>query len=106
MNKNLIVRTSIGSAIALSSLLLTACGGDKTAAKPAADANSSAMSMDGKAGLEKCLGVAKAGQNDCGTSQHACASLAKTDGGAEEWVYLPAGTCEKIPGGSVKPNKS
>ena len=26
-----------------------------------------------KAGQEKCDGVAKAGQNDCGTAKHACA---------------------------------
>ena len=26
-----------------------------------------------KAGQEKCYGIAKAGQNDCGTAKHACA---------------------------------
>lgn len=96
MNKKL----TIASAIALSSVLLTACGGDKEAttadAKPA----------DDKAAMEKCMGIAKAGQNDCGTSQHACAAQAKVDGDGEEWVYLPAGTCDKIPGGTVKPKKS
>lgn len=104
MNKKEIVRTSIGSALVLSSLLLTACGGsaDKTATSGTADATA----MAGKASMEKCLGVAKAGQNDCGTSQHACAAQAKTDGDAEEWVYLPKGTCEKIPGAKVKAKKA
>jgi uncharacterized membrane protein len=55
-----------------------------------------------KEGFEKCQGVAKAGMNDCGTSQHACAGQAKADNDAEEWIYVPAGTCEKIAGGTVK----
>ncbi len=55
-----------------------------------------------KEGFEKCQGIAKAGMNDCGTSQHACAGQAKTDADAEEWVYVPEGTCDKIAGGKVK----
>lgn len=55
-----------------------------------------------KEGMEKCQGIAKAGMNDCGTSQHACAGQAKTDNDAEEWIYVPKGTCEKIAGGNVK----
>ena len=47
---------------------------------------------------EKCAGVAKAGMNDCGTSKHACAGMAKTDADPEEWVYVPEGTCAKIAG--------
>ena len=62
--------------------------------------------MGAKAGMEKCTGIVKTGQNDCGTSKHACAGMAKSDGDAEEWVYLPKGTCEKIPSGKVKPSKS
>ncbi|WP_461430259.1 BufA1 family periplasmic bufferin-type metallophore, partial [Ketobacter sp.] len=27
--------------------------------------------MAGKPGFEKCMGIAKAGKNDCGTSKHA-----------------------------------
>jgi uncharacterized membrane protein len=55
-----------------------------------------------KEGFEKCQGVVKAGMNDCGTSNHACAGQASTDGDAEEWVYVPKGTCEKIVGGTAK----
>jgi len=55
-----------------------------------------------KEGAEKCQGVAKAGMNDCGTSQHACAGQAKVDNDAEEWIYVPKGTCAKIAGGKVK----
>lgn len=52
-------------------------------------------------GMEKCMGVAKAGMNDCGTSSHACAGQAKEDGHPEEWVAVPKGSCEKIVGGKV-----
>ncbi|GHA13069.1 hypothetical protein GCM10008090_23470 [Arenicella chitinivorans] len=59
----------------------------------------------GKDGYEKCQGVAKAGMNDCGANGHGCAGMAKTDGDANEWIYLPKGTCEKIVGGVVKAPK-
>lgn len=52
--------------------------------------------------MEKCQGVAKAGKNDCGTAQHACAGQSKTDGSATDWIYLPKGTCEKLVNGTVK----
>ena len=55
-----------------------------------------------KPGFEKCAGVAKTGMNDCGTSVHACAGQAKADNDAEEWIYVPAGTCAKIAGGTLK----
>ena len=51
---------------------------------------------------EKCFGIAKAGQNDCGTATHACAGLAEKDNAPDEWKYVPAGTCTKL-GGKLKP---
>ena len=63
------------------------------------------VAVAGKPGMEKCTGISKAGKNDCGTSQHACAGMAKSDSMAEEWLYVPEGTCEKIPGGKVKAKK-
>jgi len=62
--------------------------------------------MAGKPGMEKCMGVAAAGKNDCGTSQHACAGMSKTAGDAEEWVYVKEGTCEKLAGGKIKAGKA
>ncbi|NML15424.1 BufA1 family periplasmic bufferin-type metallophore [Azohydromonas caseinilytica] len=50
---------------------------------------------------ERCHGVVRAGRNDCGTSRHACAGQAREDRGAEEWISLPAGTCERIAGGGA-----
>lgn len=59
---------------------------------------------------EKCAGIAKAGKNDCGSldGKHACAGQAKKNNDAQEWVYVPKGTCAKITGGrvaKVKPAK-
>lgn len=52
-------------------------------------------------GKEKCYGVVKAGKNDCGAKDgsHSCAGLAKTDSSENEWVFLPAGTCDRLAGG-------
>ena len=67
---------------------------------PAAGAQ--AMGQDGRGDKEKCYGVAKAGQNDCGTATHSCAGKAKKDNAADEWKMVPKGTCEKM-GGSTSP---
>jgi len=52
---------------------------------------------------EKCAGIAKAGKNDCGSldGKHDCAGKAAADDNPHDWVYVPAGTCEKITGGKV-----
>ncbi len=47
---------------------------------------------------EKCYGIAKAGQNDCGTARHSCAGKATKDNAPDEWKYVPKGTCEKMGG--------
>jgi uncharacterized membrane protein len=52
--------------------------------------------------VEKCYGVAVAGKNDCQTVTHACAGEAKQDRDKASWIYVPAGTCTKIEGGSLK----
>ena len=57
-----------------------------------------------KSGTEKCFGVAKAGQNDCGTAKHACAAQgAKVDNDPAEWKYVAKGTCEKMGGKMAAP---
>jgi uncharacterized membrane protein len=65
-----------------------------------------ASAQDAKgAEKEKCYGVAKAGQNDCGTAHHTCAGKAKKDNAADEWKYVPKGTCEKVGGKTRPPEK-
>lgn len=57
-----------------------------------------------KEGTEKCYGVAKAGQNDCGTAKHACAAMgAKVDNDPAEWKYVAKGSCEKMGGKMAAP---
>ena len=55
--------------------------------------------------IEKCAGVAAKGKNDCGANDHSCAGHAKKDNDPNEWVYVPAGVCEKIAGGKVVASK-
>jgi uncharacterized membrane protein len=54
---------------------------------------------------EKCYGVAKAGKNDCQTSNTSCAGTSRKDGQGDAWLYVPAGTCERLVGGSIEPKK-
>ena len=54
---------------------------------------------------EKCFGVAKAGKNDCQTATASCAGTSKKDAQGDAWIYVPAGTCAKISGGSNAPAK-
>jgi uncharacterized membrane protein len=56
-----------------------------------------------KKDMEKCYGIVKAGQNDCQTSNSACAGTAEIDNKPTAFLALPKGTCEKIVGGSLKP---
>ena len=58
-----------------------------------------------EAGKEKCYGIAKAGQNDCGTAKHSCAGKAAKDNDPTEWKYVAAGTCEKVGGKSTADQK-
>jgi len=66
----------------------------------------SANALAAKPGFEKCAGIVKAGMNDCGTSKHSCAGMAKMDSAADEWIYVPAGTCNKIAGSTLKQKAS
>lgn len=53
--------------------------------------------------FEKCYGVSKAGTNDCQTATHSCAGTATADNQGDAWIYLPAGSCAKLTGGSSEP---
>jgi uncharacterized membrane protein len=69
-----------------------------TAIAIAALASSAAMANSAApAPMEKCYGVARAGQNDCkagaGTT---CAGTAKADYQGNAWKNVPAGSCVSI----------
>lgn len=61
-----------------------------------------AAPMDKKDSKEKCYGVANKSQNDCGTAKHSCAGTATVDKSAEEWKFVPKGSCEKMGGKLAK----
>jgi len=54
--------------------------------------------------IEKCFGVAKAGQNACNSnkSMHSCAGHSKVDNDPKDFIPLPKGSCLKI-GGKLEP---
>jgi uncharacterized membrane protein len=51
--------------------------------------------------MEKCYGVVKAGKNDCKTLSNACAGHSTADSQKDAFIAVPAGTCERIVGGSL-----
>lgn len=59
------------------------------------------QALAGSDDMEKCGGVVKAGQNDCGSEKHACAGQSTVDGQPNDWIFLPKGTCEKLVNGQV-----
>ena len=52
--------------------------------------------------IEKCYGIAAAGKNDCKTATSSCAGTSKMDRQPDAFLMVPAGSCSKIAGGSVK----
>jgi len=65
-------------------------------------ANASAQMDSAGKDQEKCYGVAKAGQNDCGTATHGCAGQAAADRDPAEWQFVAKGSCTRA-GGKLAP---
>ncbi len=57
-------------------------------------------------GKEKCYGIAKAGKNDCKSSNgsHSCAGMATKDNDPTEFKIVGEGECEKM-GGKLEGGK-
>jgi uncharacterized membrane protein len=66
------------------------------------------MDKDKESKKEKCYGVAKAGQNDCGnlSGTHSCAGQSKVDNDPGEWKYVAKGTCKDMKGMSAAQAKA
>lgn len=52
---------------------------------------------------EKCYGIVKAGMNDCATATASCAGSSIKDNQSDAFLLLPVGVCDKIVGGTLKP---
>ena len=89
MNRDLLVRSALAGVFAAGLTL-----------------GSSTMAQDAK-GMEKCWGLAKAGQNDCGSNKtaHSCAGQSKKDYDPNDFKAVKTGTCEKM-GGSLVQGKA
>jgi uncharacterized membrane protein len=88
MNKRLFITTALAAAISTPLLLA-----QKPVPAPAWKA-------------EKCYGIAKAGANDCAsTGNNSCGGTSKINGDPNAWIYVPAGYCQRIVGGSTTPKK-
>ena len=83
-DQSLLIRTAVASLFAAGLL-----AGAANAAEPA---------------KEKCFGVAKAGQNDCGIkfSKHSCAGESKVDNDPNDFKLVPKGSCVTM-GGKLRP---
>lgn len=72
--------TGLGVACAFSAALSLVTANDKAAAA--------------EGDMEKCFGVAKAGQNDCAAGKGtSCAGTSKLDYQGNSWKLVPKGTC-------------
>jgi uncharacterized membrane protein len=87
MNQRHIVSSALASALALG-LVGQAAAQDK--------------------GKEKCYGIAKAGQNDCGNlaGTRSCAGQSKVDNAPDEWKYVAKGTCKSLKGMTAEEAKA
>lgn len=54
---------------------------------------------------EKCYGVVKAALNDCATATSSCAGSSTKDKQTDAFIFLPKGVCDKLVGGTLKPEK-
>lgn len=54
-------------------------------------------------GMEKCYGVAKAGQNDCSDGTTTC-DKSVIDGDPNYFINVPTGLCNKLVGGMLLTN--
>jgi uncharacterized membrane protein len=85
MNKRMLIASAIATAIAAPAIL----SAQGPAPEPAFQA-------------EKCYGIARAGKNDCAsTGNNSCAGTARADADPRAWIFVPAGYCERIVGGSL-----
>jgi uncharacterized membrane protein len=89
MTKRVVIASALAAAVAAPALVSAAQAGP--AAKPSFKA-------------EKCYGLAKAGKNDCAsTGNNSCAGTSKVSGDPNAWIFVPAGYCERIVNGNMKP---
>lgn len=96
-----LIKSAISAVLAIG--IAGAANAKSAASNPAASTDQEKTSMADATpqGGERCYGVCKAGMNDCATNRHNCSGEAKQNGAKDEWITVPAGTCNKIQGGKT-----
>lgn len=87
MNKREFINNAATALLALGTLAVV----------PASHADGHGMM---KPGMEKCFGVAKAGQNDCAgmSGLHSCKGMSTVDNNPGDVKIVPQGSCAKMGG--------
>jgi uncharacterized membrane protein len=85
--------------LALASSLAAAIGAGSAFAQDSMSSDAMASSGD----MEKCYGVALAGENDCAAGPGTtCAGTSTVDYQGNAWTLVPAGSCETMTVGEGK----
>ncbi|WP_145731512.1 BufA1 family periplasmic bufferin-type metallophore [Nitrospirillum pindoramense] len=86
--------TALKAALALAGALTALSSGAQAHVGPAPE------------GMEKCYGIAKAGENSCASAAgtHDCGALSKVDYDGQEFLDVEKGSCRAM-GGKLKPFK-
>ena len=84
--KEALITAAVSSLFGIGALVVSTQAGGQAAPQPDAD---------------KCYGVVMAGKNDCAGPGHTCQGQSTADGNAGEWIFVPAGTCERLVNGSL-----
>lgn len=74
-----------------------------TASDPPPAVRAAAAPAPPRGSLERCFGVARAGADDCQSPGRRCAGRSTRDGQGDAWIWLPAGLCGRLVGGSLSP---
>ncbi|MHB0990454.1 MAG: BufA1 family periplasmic bufferin-type metallophore [Burkholderiales bacterium] len=95
MNKRQFINTAASTILAMGVL----------AVAPASKADGNGMM---KPGMEKCFGVAKAGQNDCKglSGLHSCKGQSTVSNSPGDVKIVPDGTCAKLGGMNMEQAKA
>ncbi len=83
---------------AITALIASASVGG-CAAQVAASRRAAAESVGA---TEPCFGVTRAGKNDCLTQANVCAGWSRKERDPGAFIYVPAGTCERLVGGRLE----
>lgn len=95
---NLLLKSALAGVVALG------MGGVSQASSAATMGNPVAKTrQEVAAGMKMCFGVNAAYKNDCQSPGHSCAGQDAKARDPNAFILMPAGLCQKIAGGSLKP---